>query len=60
VPLDDRRAARIEELASVTSHLHVFWSEFMKITVIKKSDGKVKTMYACPWMIDEPPVATKA
>jgi hypothetical protein len=32
----------------------------MKITVIKKSDGKVKTMYACPWMIDEPPVAIKA
>jgi hypothetical protein len=29
----------------------------MKITVIKKSDGKVKTMAACPWIIDEPPVA---
>jgi hypothetical protein len=32
----------------------------MKITVIKKSSGKVKTMCACPWMIDEPPVANKA
>ena len=29
----------------------------MKVTVIKKSDGKVKTMAACPWIIDEPPVA---
>ena len=29
----------------------------MKITVIKKSNGKVKTMAACPWLIDEPPVA---
>jgi hypothetical protein len=29
----------------------------MKITVIKKSDGKIKTMAACPWIIDEPPVA---
>jgi hypothetical protein len=28
----------------------------MKITVIKKSGGKVKTMAACPWFIDEPPV----
>jgi hypothetical protein len=26
----------------------------MKITIIKKSDGKVKTMAACPWIIDEP------
>jgi hypothetical protein len=32
----------------------------MKITVIKKSSGKVKTMAACPWLIDEPPVAPKA
>jgi hypothetical protein len=24
----------------------------MKITVIKKSDGKVKTMAACPWILD--------
>jgi hypothetical protein len=29
----------------------------MKITVIKKSSGKIKTMAACPWIIDEPPVA---
>lgn len=27
----------------------------MKITVIKKTSGKVKTMAACPWLIDEPP-----
>ena len=25
----------------------------MKITVIKKSNGKVKTMAACPWVIDD-------
>jgi hypothetical protein len=29
----------------------------MKITVIKKSNGKIKTMAACPWILDEPPVA---
>ena len=29
----------------------------MKITIVKKSNGKVKTMAACPWLIDEPPVA---
>ena len=29
----------------------------MKITVIKKTNGKVKTMSQCPWIIDEPPVA---
>jgi len=29
----------------------------MKITVIKKSAGKVKTMAVCPWVLDEPPVA---
>jgi hypothetical protein len=29
----------------------------MKITVIKKSNGKVKTMAVCPWVLDEPPVA---
>ncbi len=29
----------------------------MKITIIKKSNGKVKTMAICPWMLDEPPVA---
>ena len=26
----------------------------MKITVIKKSNGKVATMYACPWLVDAP------
>lgn len=31
----------------------------MKVTVIKKSNGKVKTMSQCPWLIDEPP-ATKS
>jgi hypothetical protein len=29
----------------------------MKITVIKKTDGKVKTMWQCPWLIDEPPAS---
>ena len=29
----------------------------MKITVINKSNGKVKTMAQCPWLLDEPPVA---
>jgi hypothetical protein len=29
----------------------------MKITVIKKSSGKVKTMAQCPWILDEPPVS---
>jgi hypothetical protein len=29
----------------------------MKITVVKKSNGKVKTMSVCPWLLDEPPVA---
>jgi len=31
----------------------------MKITVIKKSNGKVKMMPTCPWIVDEPPAATK-
>jgi hypothetical protein len=31
----------------------------MKITVVKKSNGKVKTMSICPWILDEPPAATK-
>jgi len=31
----------------------------MKITVIKKTNGKVKTMANCPWLVDEPPVAAK-
>jgi len=26
----------------------------MKITIVKKSDGKVKTLAACPWIYDEP------
>ena len=25
----------------------------MKITVIKKSNGKVKTMAGCPWVLDD-------
>ena len=29
----------------------------MKITIIKKSSGKVKTMSVCPWVLDEPPAA---
>jgi hypothetical protein len=29
----------------------------MKITVIKKSNGKVQTMSVCPWLLDEPPVS---
>ena len=29
----------------------------MKITVIKKSNGKVKTMAACPWILDDMPAA---
>ena len=31
----------------------------MKITVIKKTSGKVKTMAICPFILDEPPAATK-
>jgi hypothetical protein len=32
----------------------------VKITVIKKSDNtKVKAMAACPFLIDEPPVAAQ-
>ena len=31
----------------------------MKITVIKKTNGKVKTMSVCPWLLDEPPVGAK-
>ena len=30
--------------------------DVMKITVIKKSDSKVKTMSICPWVMDQPPV----
>jgi hypothetical protein len=29
----------------------------MKITVIKKTNGKTQTLSQCPWMIDEPPVS---
>jgi hypothetical protein len=32
----------------------------MKITIVKKSSGKVKTMAACPWMVDEPAVKPQA
>jgi len=28
----------------------------MKITILKKSNGKLTPMAICPWMIDEPPV----
>lgn len=31
----------------------------MKITVVKKSSDKVKTMSVCPWIVDEPPAPTK-
>jgi hypothetical protein len=27
----------------------------MKITVVKKSSTKVKTMSVCPWMVETPP-----
>jgi hypothetical protein len=27
----------------------------MKITVVKKSSTKVKTMSVCPWMVEVPP-----
>ena len=29
----------------------------MKITVVKKSSTRIKILSACPWMLDEPPVA---
>jgi hypothetical protein len=29
----------------------------MKITVIKKTNGKIKTVAACPWLLDDVPVA---
>jgi hypothetical protein len=31
----------------------------MKITVVKKSGSKVKTMSVCPWMTEAPPDPTK-
>ena len=31
----------------------------MKITVIKKSNGKVKTIAACPWILDDIPPSAK-
>jgi len=31
----------------------------MKITVIKKTNGKIKTMAMCPWILDEPPADKK-
>jgi hypothetical protein len=31
----------------------------MKITVVKKSSTKVKTMSVCPWMVEAPPEPTK-
>jgi hypothetical protein len=29
----------------------------MRIAVIKKTNGKVKTLGGCPWLVDEPPAA---
>ncbi len=29
----------------------------MKITIIKKTNGKVSTFANCPWLVDQPPVA---
>ena len=29
----------------------------MKITIIKKTNGKTNTIANCPWIVDEPPVA---
>jgi hypothetical protein len=29
----------------------------VKITVVKKTSGKIQTMSVCPWLIDEPPAA---
>jgi len=31
----------------------------MKITVIKQSNGKVKTMAGCPWVLDDVSLAAK-
>jgi hypothetical protein len=31
----------------------------MKITIVKKSSSKVKTMQSCPWMVECPPEPTK-
>jgi hypothetical protein len=31
----------------------------MKITVIKKSNGKINTMAACPWVLDDVSTAPK-
>jgi len=31
----------------------------MKITVVKKSSTKVKTMSVCPWMVETPPEMDK-
>jgi len=31
----------------------------MKITVIKKTSGKVQTMAACPWIMDIPSASEK-
>jgi hypothetical protein len=30
----------------------------MKITVIKKSEGKIKTVAACPWILDDSSVSS--
>jgi hypothetical protein len=31
----------------------------VKITVIKKSNGKIKTMAACPWILDDSAVTAR-
>jgi hypothetical protein len=31
----------------------------MKITVVKKSEGKIKTVAACPWILDDSSVTAK-
>ena len=31
----------------------------MTITVVKKAETKTKPMAACPWLIDQPPVAPR-
>jgi hypothetical protein len=31
----------------------------MKITIVKKSTSKVKTMAVCPWLVETPPEASK-
>ena len=32
----------------------------MKVTVVKKSTTKIKTMAACPWLVENPPEAPRS